>query len=398
MAQGLIIWLLTLLITYALVERIQRKYQGLDRSFMLVIFFYHSLLAVAYYMYALFNASDSRRYYFKVVDKIYGENWIDYFGTGTKFIDFISFFLTNFLGLTYEGSMVLFSWFGFLGFLFFYIFFKERIKTSPKVFGIEGISLLLFLPNLHFWSSSLGKGSLIFLGFGLFFFSLKEPGPRFWAIMLGGWIIFQIRPHIFFVILLAVAISYTFSTKGVAIGYRIAILGIAAFLLLYIYEDIIQITGLEDESISDPSISHRARELSKATSGIDITNYSIPEKLFAFLFRPLFFDAPGALGIIVSFENVFYLFFFAKLILPSGIRFLFRADAIVKTCFLTFVGVSFALAQISGNLGLAMRQKSQVMILMMFVILKSIDEQKIQQMRQVMARKKARERTVGKGT
>jgi hypothetical protein len=284
--------------------------------------------------------------------------------------------------------MVVFSWFGYLGFVFFYIFFSERIKGYPKLFGFNGITILFLLPNLHFWSSSLGKGSLIFFGFGLFFYGLNKPGLRFWALVLGGWIIFQIRPHIFYVILIALGLGYTFSTRGVAIGYRVIIVIIAGFLLNAIYVDVIKLTGLEDDSMLDPLVSHRARELTKATSGIDITNYSVPEKLFAFWFRPLFYDAPGTLGWIVSFENLFYLIFFMRLLQPRAMLYLLKADALVKTCLLTFVGVSLALAQISGNLGLAMRQKSQVMILMLFVILKYMDERRISEIRRIGQRKK----------
>jgi hypothetical protein len=270
------------------------------------------------------------------------------------------------------------------------MFFKQKIQSTPKIFGIDGISFLLLLPNLHFWSSSLGKGSLIFFGFGIFFFALLKPLPRIGGLLLGGWIIFQIRPHIFYVVLVAIAIGYTFSTRGVGVGYRILVLLMAGFILFYIYEDILLITGLDDESITDPAIAHRAKELSKATSGFDITNYNMFEKIFAFLFRPLFFDAPGALGYIISFENLFYLVFFLRLLTPSGLRYAFQSDAITKTCLFTFLGVSFALAQISGNLGLAMRQKSQVMILMLFVILKFLDEQRISQNKIIMLRKKAR--------
>jgi hypothetical protein len=113
--------------------------------------------------------------------------------------------------------------------------------------------------------------------------------------------------------------------------------------------------------------------------------------MFAFWFRPLFFDAPGILGIIVSFENLFYLIIFGYLLQPKALGYLFRADAINKTCLLTFLGVSFALAQISGNLGLAMRQKSQVMILMLFVILKYMDDQRLVELKRIFARKKKTE-------
>ncbi len=388
MVQGIIIWLLTLLLSYILIGFVEQRFSGVDRKFTLTLFFFHSGLALCYYLYALYNPSDSLGYFRGATLMNKGENWFDYFGISTQFIEFISFFLVNKLGFTYEACMATFSWFGYMGFLFFYIFFKERIKATPTVFGFDGIKLIFLLPNLHFWSSSLGKGSIIFFGFGLFFFALLRPGVRLWAFLLGGWIIFQIRPHIFYVVLIAIALGYTFSTKGVGILSRILVLGLASFLLFYIYEDILTLTGLESESIADPLISHRASELSKATSGIDITNYSIPEKLFAFCFRPLFFDAPGVLGFIVSFENLFYLVFFLNLLRPRAMAYLFTSDAIVKTCFLTFCGVAFALSQISGNLGLAMRQKSQVMILMMFVILKFFDEQKIVQLKRSAWKKK----------
>lgn len=359
---------------------------------MTVLFFYHSLLSVAYYAYVLTNPSDSKAYFAKAIGGVYGQNWLDYFGLGTKFIDFITYGLVNGLGFTYESAMVLFSWFGYLGFLHFYIFFYDRLRVIPKLFGYNIIWIIMLLPNLHFWSSSLGKGSLIFFGFGMFFFALSKPAARFWALLLGGWIIFQIRPHIFYVVLIGIGIGYTFSTRGVAVGYRIAILAIAAFLAFYIYEDILALTGLEDESITDPLIAHRASELAKATSGIDLTNYSAPERLFTFLFRPLFFDAPGLLGWVVSFENLFYLLFFLQLLTPKGVRYLLSADVLSKTCFLTFLGVSFALSQISGNLGLALRQKSQVMILMMFVIVKYMEERRVVELlRSVALRRKRKE-------
>src|SRR5690606_2866515 len=106
---------------------------------------------------------------------------------------------------------------------------------------------------------------------------------------------------------------------------------------------------------------------------------------------PLFLDAPGILGIIVSFENLFYLFFFAQLVRKGGLKYLFRSDAVVKTSLLTFLGISFALAQISGNLGLAMRQKSQVMLLMLFVIVKFLDEQNVSRIRRTARLRQLRE-------
>lgn len=48
---------------------------------------------------------------------------------------------------------------------------------------------------------------------------------------------------------------------------------------------------------------------------------------------------------------------------------------------MSFLTVTIALAQISGNLGLAIRQKSQVMLLFLFVIISFFDEQKFREWR-----------------
>jgi hypothetical protein len=95
------------------------------------------------------------------------------------------------------------------------------------------------------------------------------------------------------------------------------------------------------------------------------------------LYRPLFIDAPGALGLIVSFENVFYLLITLKIFNLRGFHFLINSNFLVKTAFFSFLTVTVALAQIAGSLGLAMRQKSQVMILFLFVIISFLDKQKL---------------------
>jgi hypothetical protein len=391
MGQGILIWLITLLLAYSIVYALSQRIKWIDRRFVLILFFYHSLLAVTYYVYALFNPSDSKAYYKKVLVDYRGPDWGSFYGTSTTFIEFFGYPFVKFMGFTYESVMVAFSFFGYLGFLFFYVFFKERIRFDIRILSLPLFSLIFFLPNLHFWSTSFGKGSIIFCGFGLFFFALNKPLPRLWALLVGGYLIYMVRPHILFVILIAIALSYTFSTKGVSPVYRVLMLVVAVVILNYIYQDILSLTGLDDETLFEDNFSERADRLTRATSGIDIANYSFPEKMFAFWFRPLFFDAPGFLGIIVSFENLFYLFIFGYLLQPKAIGYLFRADAITKTCLLTFLGVSVALAQISGNLGLAMRQKSQVMILMLFVILKYMNDQRLVELKRVFVRKKKAE-------
>lgn len=370
MVQGFFVLLLTLIAGGLLCRQWHLNMPSLNLNFMRFMLFYHFLLSFAYFIYVLNNPSDSKLYYAIVDTQQYGTSWFDYYGTSTFFVHFLAYPFVNYAGLTYESTMVIFAFFGFIGFLFAYSFISENIKVPTKILGVNGIMLVLLLPNCHFWTSSLGKGSVIFLGMMMLFWGISNIRTRFPFIIVASLLMYHVRPHIFFVAVAAIALGFSLARGRTPVAYRALIILLSLSLLIYLYQDILSITGLDDESLLDPFISHRAKELSKATSGIDIANYNFFQKIFAFLFRPLFFDAPGLLGIIVSFENLLYLVLFFNFFKPPFIRYFLKSDPLVKSAFFAFASVSVALAQISGNLGLAMRQKSQVMILIFFVLLK----------------------------
>ena len=376
---GIVVVILTGTISFFIIDRLKGRYKIVDSSFLRGLYFYHILLSLAYYGYALFNPSDSAYYFQKVVMGYRGPTWSHFYGTSTTFIEFIGYPFIRYLGFDYEAMMALFSFFGFVGFIYFYVFFQENIKFKHTVWGIDFLKLVFLLPNLHFWSSSFGKGSMIFMGIGLFFYGISKLKTRWLAIIIGGVIIYHVRPHIMMVILVSAAMGFVFSTKGVSMSLRIVFLIGAAASFYFIYGDVLKMVGIDETEFLSQGLglSNRASELTKATSGVDILSYSLPFQLFTFLYRPLFVDAPGLLGLIVSFENLIYLMLTLKLLSVSGIRFLIFGNTLVKTCVFSFLTVSLALAQISGNLGLAMRQKSQVMILFLFVILSFMDAEKM---------------------
>jgi hypothetical protein len=377
MIGGLITILFTALMSLLLINSLKRQHPFIKTSLLNGLYFYHLLLSFAYYGYILLNGSDSLAYYQKVIIGYRGETWWSFYGTSTTFIEFLAYPFIIFLGFSYEATMALFSFFGFIGFIYFYIFFRENVRYEHKFLGLNLLTLIFFLPNLHFWSASLGKGSVVFLGFGLFFYGISNFQKRLIPLIIGGVIIYHVRPHIMLIVLVSSIIGFVFSKRGISVVWRFVFLAGASVAFFFIYKDVLSLIGIDEEEFMSQGLdlTHRASELSKATSGIDIASYNLAEQLFAFLYRPLFFDAPGVLGIIVSFENVFYLVM-TLMFLSSwkGFKYLFTTDALIKSAFLSFFMVSLALAQIAGNLGLAMRQKSQVMILFLFVIISYLDE------------------------
>jgi len=391
MLGGIALIFITGIISFAIINRMKAKYPFIDDVMLRNLFYYHIVLSLAYYGYVSFNPSDSKGYYINIIQDFRGATWGEHYGTSTIFIEFLAYPFIKYLGFSYEAMMALFSFFGFLGFIYFYIFFRENIRFKHYFYGRDLLKIFFYLPNLHFWSASLGKGSIIFLGIGLFFFGISNVKKRMLAIVIGGIIIYHVRPHIMLVMLVSSAIGFVFSTKGISIAWRVIFLAGASLVFIYIYKDVLTLVGMNEDNFATEGLdlAHRAKELSKATSGVDITNYSLPMQVFTFLYRPLFVDAPGALGIIVSFENVFYLAITIKMLTSlKGLRYLITGSFLSKSAFFSFLTVSIALAQISGNLGLAMRQKSQVMILFMFVIISFMDDEKMKEWRLANERKK----------
>ncbi|MFM7193313.1 MAG: hypothetical protein ACKOYP_00825, partial [Bacteroidota bacterium] len=313
-----------------------------------------------------------------VFNQFRGFSWWEYYDTSTGFIEFMGYPFIQFFGFSYEAMMVLFSWFGLLGFYFFYIVLNERVQYTHTFMGYDLVVLLLFLPNLHYWSASFGKGSIIFLGFGLYFYALNRVGQRLIPLVLGSLIIYHVRPHIFLVVAMASAWGFVFSTRGISWTLRFFVILLSIGAISLVYDDVIKLTGIDEENVvgNVMSMDLRTTDLMKAGSGVDITQYNIFMKLFTFWFRPLFVDSHNFMSFVVSFENVFYLIIFSYIVRNDFLRFFQGSDHVVKAAFISFIGVSFVMAQLCANLGLAIRQKSQVMPLMLFVILKYLDNKR----------------------
>lgn len=344
-----------------------------------LLFLFHLLVSFGYYLYALSNNSDSHAYFNKVLMQVRGESWVDYFATGTPFIEFVAWPFIQVFSLQYESLMLLFAFFGYVGLAFFYVFFKEHIRFKHYWLGAALMPLVFFLPNLHFWSGSLGKGSLILMGIGMFFFFLSKPSNRWPLAILSLPIIYYVRPHIAFIFLASIGIALLLGNKDLKAKQKVALFLVSTITLGFLYQSVFQYVGIEGEGgLIDEGYemtSHLANKLStRADSGVDISNFNLFQKIFVFLYFPIFFNANGILGFFVSFENLFYLLISFQLIRSGFIKFFFNTDFVTKTAFIAFLGSAVALAQISGNFGIAIRMKSMVMLLFLFVVLRFMDQ------------------------
>ncbi|MEO8772419.1 MAG: hypothetical protein ABI402_20130 [Ferruginibacter sp.] len=341
-----------------MIKGLSNRFNILSENYLWLLFAVHVIMSIAYAVYAAQTASDSVGYFTR--SKAAPE-WFDLFGIGTTFIQFLAWPFSNLFNLSYYSCMIIFSFFGYIAILIFYITARENIKLPPVWQRFTLLEIVFLLPNLHFWSCSLGKGSTILLGLALFAYGLSRFSRRIIPIIIGGFIVFMVRPHILFTAIMAVMLGVVLTSSGIKTYLRWIIFLVAGIIFYYISDTVFKFTDTESiDILSSTTLSHRATELSKSTSGIDIQNYNLFMKMFTFWFRPLFFDGQGGLGILVSFENLVYIYMFF-IVIKKGILYWRDWNGWFRICLFFFLFASFALAQVTGNLGIAMRQKAQLM-------------------------------------
>lgn len=374
--------LVLFLISQPIMNGLQKTHPYLKAGLLNQLFWYHMFFGLVYYTYTLFSRSDSIMYFYKAK---YGySQWFDAFHAGTEFVEWLAYPFVNYLHFNFEMIMFFCTWIGFLGFIYFYCFFKENLRFNPKFEGWDAITIFMFLPNMHFWTASLGKGAIIFGGLGLMTYGLSLPGKRIPQLIIGGFLVYMIRPHIFFALLIGMAVGYVLGREKVPLyqKYLTAIAGIVLSVLFY--EKIILYLGYDPNNLLESFEEESAlnvQRLQNAGSAVDMGNYSLPMKLFTFWFRPLFIDSPNFLGIIVSMENVLYIYMFSKIFHKDFIKFIKQAPAMVKMSGIVFFSISISMTYIMSNLGIIIRQKSQIMFYMLFVIVAFLDWQKTQRIK-----------------
>ena len=232
---------------------------------------------------------------------------------------------------------------------------------------------------MHYWTASLGKGSIIFWGIALTIYGMSRLNTRKFALIFGMLIVYHIRPHIFLVMATGMIIGIFTGRQKVPLYQKLIVFVGGVVAIFFLYDKIIAFSGLQGENLMesfDEISSKRAGDLSKSGSGIDISSYPYPLKLLTFWYRPLFFDSPSLPGLMVSLENLFYIFLTFKIFDRKIFGFLSKGAAPVKASFIIFLGTSLAMCSTLSNLGLIIRQKTMIMYFFMFVILAFLDYKK----------------------
>jgi len=314
------------------------------------LYIYHIIISIVFYFMSFTRTSDAFNYYHRTLENI--NNHTDLiFSFGTKFIDFIVHFLIQDLHFSYFNTFLLFSSTSFLGMVLLY-----HLLVQQKNIPIYSV-LILFVPGVHFWISSLGKDSLIFFFLSSTLYALVK--NKIYLLGISLLFIFLIRPHIALMLIIAIIFSFMIKSK-----VRLSIKIFSSFFLLsflfIVLQSVMQYIGIDSiENVFD-YISQRQQYNLEGTSSIVISDMNIVEKYFTFWFRPLF-ENINVTYLIISMENLFYLF--TTLYIIKNRKYIVWNHSIL-TSILYIILVTFILSSTTANFGIILRQK--IMLFPMF--------------------------------
>lgn len=333
-----------------------RNYNKLYSSLSFFLLITHFLLAYFSCINTL-KGSDSLTYFERSLKSL---NYLDSFGFSGSFITFLIYPFTNFFDFTYQQIFVLFSFLGFLGVInFLDILFAKNVKNI--------YILLFFLPGVHYWSSAIGKDSLIFYLLSIlvaFYFGLKNNRILYISLFL----IFIIRPYIILFIIAGYFISVVLKTERSLVFRIFSVSGL--FLLLFLAVLVLNKFGF---NIDENYIEDRAELVSNIAENknsglyVNTSNYNLFYKMFMYLFFPLLPRGFNLSELLVIFENMILLFLFIRFVIFKKITSFFVKHYLDLLCVVSvFLVVK---SMMLYNLGISVRQKYMIFPIIFIVII-----------------------------
>lgn len=336
------------------------KFAVFKKHFPVFLFCYHLLFAYVAWAYILENNGDAVRYWF-VGQDLSQKSWFSFFQPGTDVIKIITFPLVKFLHLPFWSGFLLFSLFSYMGFyrLWKTILALTQHNTTAFFIGV----LLLLLPNLHLWTSFIGKESLLFVALVLMTEKVVQQHLQSKAFIASFLLIALIRPHVAFILLISLLLAL-FWKGGLSLKAKGWLSGFAAFCLLGLYLVLKKIAFMGPhpwERILHLYDVH-IKVLRLRDAYVPLDRYPLPYKLFTFYFRPLPFEKTGWLYQIWSFEN-FILLMLSCALLYVMVRNFKRIKWDLFEIFTIFALVLMATMYVYAyaNYGLIARTKIMVM-------------------------------------
>jgi len=239
----------------------------------------------------------------------------------TNFIRFLTGVIYTFIGDTGLGGFFVFAWLGFWGQYFFLRAFRTAV---PEGKALQYAVLVMFLPSMIFWPSSIGKEAWMTLTVGIASFgAARMLTGRTWrglTITAGGlWMAAVVRPHIAGMMGLALGAGYLFRRSRSELGafgpvakvFGLAAVGVLALVLVARTDAFLERAAIE----TNQGVSAVLRQTSERTEtggsrfapSILESPSRAPVAAATVLFRPFLFEVHNVQSLGVALEATFLL-------------------------------------------------------------------------------------------
>lgn len=269
-------------------------------KYLVFLFFYHLVFVIISYQYVLKNSGDSFLYWWQK-PSIDSYNYWTLQNFGTKLIMQLNYPLVK-AGIPVFVGFIIYAIIGFTGIFYLYKTLKSLSNSNEFINKYYILELFFLLPNLHFWTTIIGKEPIVFtaLAIGLYSFVQK----KYVALGVCLLIVAIIRPHVFLMLVIS-AMFFVLFTNHFSLKKKIVSLGIFVLvttIFIYIvlsttkikYFDVERIVKFNDFSIL--SFKH-------AASYVPMLDYNWFYKCFSFLFRPFLYDINSFYSFCFGIEN-----------------------------------------------------------------------------------------------
>jgi hypothetical protein len=346
------------------VNRLQSDIRLRQSEIFLLI--YHLTFAGIFTWYIQLHGGDAKGYWELSVETVQNpQRWMGHWGTRSYFIQWLNFIPAKVLGLPFWLGNVLYSLASFWAIReilrMLWVYFPNR----PGIWQQAVLLMVFLLPNLHFWTSGIGKESLSLVGLVLFMKGSLHLKKNWYVLILGIGLSYMVRP-LQGGILLAFALPLLLMEKGLPSWSKwlgsvlILALGLMAlrFLLYITHIDHLNAEGIAQFSEGQMEFL----EGFGAGSQVPMSSYSWGMKLWTLFFRPFVGEVSGFWEWAAALENLMGLLLL--MVFLSGMR-KFRFSQIPR---FIWIGIGFGLiltfvyALTLNNLGIIMRMKSVYMV------------------------------------
>lgn len=322
----------------------------------------------------LYSRSDAKTYDEagrEIADKYLSQGSLPPFKsyTGSNFLRLLTGLLYEVIPPSTLAAFFVFGWFSFMGYIMFWRAMRRTVKPGQDR---RYLILLLFMPSVAYWPSSLGKEAVVIFGLGMASLGYARTitaAPFSGAALMGAGIVLvtYVRPHVAIVVLIGIAIS-TIVRKRSAKEIVGTLITVALFIPVVGFTVGQASAYFRGDVTSQAARDNTAQEAQDRTSqgnsefdnaAVQPTNpVGFPYAAMTVIVRPFPWESPSLQEFATSIESAFVGF----LLIRNG-RQVFgqirRDNAYAIYAFVSLV-VFIVLFSNFNNFGILARQRTQV--------------------------------------